>query len=276
MGGQILERVEALARLPHVETTIEIRHRLAQREVAPRPRVRPGEVAREEPVGRPLADARAARRAAPSPRRREAPRARARSRSERASPTMYSALRREKPSAKSSSSVAAASRSRVGNAHASPTCVPKRSISRLRIATAAEERHLLRGDRADEHLERIGRERRTEALEPRRRRARAPRRRPPTRRTARARRRARARVRTTGSVSASSGSTSTPPGAASIRTSRPPTARCSPPSCQTFARSTPNARKRSVVSAKSNGPGTARNAMPGPYRVRLSRSSRRA
>jgi hypothetical protein len=28
--------------------------------------------------------------------------------------------------------------------------------------------------------------------------------------------------------------------------------------------SIPNARKRSVVSAKSKGPGTARSAMPGP------------
>ena len=69
-------------------------------------------------------------------------------------------------------------------------------------------------------------------------------------------------ARTTGSVSASSGSTSTPPGAASIRTSRPPTTRCSPPSCQRFARSSPKARKRSVVSAKSNGCGTGRNATP--------------
>src|SRR5579864_2193463 len=50
-----------------------------------------------------------------------------------------------------------------------------------------------------------------------------------------------------------------------MRTSRPPTTRCRPPSCQRLARSTPNARKRSVVNAKSNGPGTARNAMPGPY-----------
>ena len=37
-----------------------------------------------------------------------------------------------------------------------------------------------------------------------------------------------------------------------------------PQSPETFARSTPNTRKRSVESAKSNGPGTARNAMPGP------------
>ena len=45
---------------------------------------------------------------------------------------------------------------------------------------------------------------------------------------------------TTGRVSSSSGSTSTPPGAAAIRTSRPPTTRCSAPSCQRFARSGPN------------------------------------
>ena len=54
---------------------------------------------------------------------------------------------------------------------------------------------------------------------------------------------------------ASNGSTSTPPGAASIRTSRPSTTRCSPPSCQRLARSTPNTRKRSVESAKSYGSG---------------------
>ena len=37
---------------------------------------------------------------------------------------MYSAFRREKPSATSSSSVARAIRSRVGNDQAFPTCVP--------------------------------------------------------------------------------------------------------------------------------------------------------
>src|SRR4051794_29274058 len=51
-----------------------------------------------------------------------------------------------------------------------------------------------------------------------------------------------------------------------MRTSRPVTTRWRPPSCHTLARSTPNTRKRSVESAKSNGPGTARNATPGPYR----------
>ena len=85
-------------------------------------------------------------------------------------------------------------------------------------------------------------------------------------RLARTRRRRRGRTRrrgasaTTGSVSASSGSTSTPPGADSIRTSRPPTTRCRPPSCQRFARSGPNARKRSVESSKSYGCGRRRRA----------------
>src|SRR6185437_5626726 len=56
VGGEILERVEARARLPDIEATIEIRHRLAERQVAPRPRVRSREVPREKPLGRPLAE----------------------------------------------------------------------------------------------------------------------------------------------------------------------------------------------------------------------------
>src|SRR3954469_1213959 len=56
VGGEILERVEALARLLDVEATIEIRHRLAEGEVTPRPGVRPGEVPAEEPLRRPLAE----------------------------------------------------------------------------------------------------------------------------------------------------------------------------------------------------------------------------
>src|SRR5205085_2460043 len=50
----------------------------------------------------------------------------------------YSAFRREKPIEQSSSSDAAASRSRGGKAQTRPTRSPKRSTSRLRIATAAK------------------------------------------------------------------------------------------------------------------------------------------
>src|SRR5207247_7331867 len=53
----------------------------------------------------------------------------------------------------------------------------------------------------------------------------------------------------------SNGSTSTPPSAGAMRTSRPSKTRYSAPSSQRFAPSGPNARKRSVVSAKSNGSG---------------------
>src|SRR5207245_5901369 len=66
---------------------------------------------------------------------------------------------------------------------------------------------------------------------------------------------------TTPAISSSSGSTSTPPGAASIRTSRPPTTRCSPPSCQRFARSGPKRRKRSVEKGKSYGSGIGRTGI---------------
>src|SRR5581483_2358836 len=48
--------MEAPARLADIEATIEIRDCLAEREVAPRPRVRAREVTREEPFGRPLAE----------------------------------------------------------------------------------------------------------------------------------------------------------------------------------------------------------------------------
>src|SRR5882724_9631080 len=47
----------------------------------------------------------------------------------------------------------------------------------------------------------------------------------------------------------------TPPGAGSIRTSRPSTTRCSPPSCQRFATSGPKSRKRSVEISKPYGSG---------------------
>ena len=56
VGGQVLERVEARAELGHLDT-VEIVGRLAEREVAGGPRARPREVAREEPLGGPRAEA---------------------------------------------------------------------------------------------------------------------------------------------------------------------------------------------------------------------------
>src|SRR5436305_15258425 len=57
MRGEVLERMEALASVADVETTIERRHRLTEREVSPGPRVRAREVPGEKPVSRPLTEA---------------------------------------------------------------------------------------------------------------------------------------------------------------------------------------------------------------------------
>src|SRR5947208_266160 len=58
VGGQVLEGSEPCADRAHVLIrTIERGDGLAQSEVAPRPGLRPREVAREEPVGGPLAEA---------------------------------------------------------------------------------------------------------------------------------------------------------------------------------------------------------------------------
>ena len=87
----------------------------SQRDVAGRPRARAREMPSEEPVGRPLAD--------PAERDEALLHLVVGQRGElvqvdsaRARPSTYSALRREKPSADSSSSLAVASRSRGGNA----------------------------------------------------------------------------------------------------------------------------------------------------------------
>src|ERR1700756_5207391 len=56
MRSQFLEGVEALARRADVDVTIERAYRLPQGEVAGRPGVGAAEVAREEPVRRPLAE----------------------------------------------------------------------------------------------------------------------------------------------------------------------------------------------------------------------------
>src|SRR5205823_12873943 len=51
------EGLESRARRADIDVTIERAHRLAQREVARRPGTRTPEMAREKPVGRPLAEA---------------------------------------------------------------------------------------------------------------------------------------------------------------------------------------------------------------------------
>src|SRR3954447_19397755 len=176
--------------------------------------------------------------------------------SARATPRTYSAFRPEKPSAISSASVAPATRSRVGNATASSAGTPNRSMKRLRTANAAwretccaviDDTSASNGSGASGG------------------------RKPGKRRTVAARIsspcanawnvvRSKSRpssFRTTGSIAASSGSAPAPPGAGVMRTSRPPTTRCKPPSCQTFARSTPQYVKRSSERSKSYGCGTA-------------------
>ena len=55
MRREVLEGVEAVAQLVHVQT-VEDLHRLAQAEVAGGPRARAREVAREEPLRRPGAE----------------------------------------------------------------------------------------------------------------------------------------------------------------------------------------------------------------------------
>ena len=159
----------------------------------------------------------------------------------------------------------APSRSRVGNAYACSPRVPYRSIIRLRIANAAksetccaviEVTRLSNGsgasggrkpcelrDQVDDRSDR-----------------------PPRGRRRRGRTAHRGALDTSASIAASSGSTRTPPGAASIRTSRPPTTRCSPPSCQRFATSGPNARNRSVETSKSYGCGIARSGTASSWR----------
>ena len=56
LGGEVLERIEAAAERVHIRTVEEM-GRLAQDEVAGGPRTRTGEVAGEEPLGRPGAEA---------------------------------------------------------------------------------------------------------------------------------------------------------------------------------------------------------------------------
>jgi hypothetical protein len=55
--SQVLEGLEPRARCADIDVTIERAHRLAQRQVARRPGVRTAEVAGEEPVRGPLAEA---------------------------------------------------------------------------------------------------------------------------------------------------------------------------------------------------------------------------
>ena len=91
--------------------------------------------------------------------------------SERASPTVYSALRREKPSA--DELVLARGRDPLAQRKRPDVSDPRAEVLDEAVADrdSGEERHLLGRDRADEHLEGIGRKRRAKALEPASRRA---------------------------------------------------------------------------------------------------------
>src|SRR6266545_7513811 len=57
VSHEVLERLEAVADRAHIDLTIEGAHRPAQADVAGRPGARSRQVAREEPVGSPLAEA---------------------------------------------------------------------------------------------------------------------------------------------------------------------------------------------------------------------------
>ena len=198
---QVLERMELRAELVHVDT-VEIERRLAEHEVAGRPGVRPGEVAREEPLGGPRAEAalRGDRRAhlvVGQQRERVevdvAPRERDR------------VLRLAVGEADGEELVLArggdprAGRERPGFpdplAEALDEPVPDRD--------GGEERHLLRGDRGDERLERVRLERRPEAAQPLA--SARPSARSPTRRTRSRSNGVPSSVMTTGRVSSSSG-----------------------------------------------------------------------
>ena len=137
MRRQVLERREARARSALVRVAGEVRDGLAQADVADRPRPGSRQVPRQEPLRRPLADAAKRRPAWPSPRHPGAPREHRGPTSDRARPTMYSALRREKPTATSSASSASATRSRVGNDHTRPARSPSSSTNLPRMANAA-------------------------------------------------------------------------------------------------------------------------------------------
>ena len=191
--GQVLERVEALAERAHLvgrqvaAFAVEARDRLAHAEVARRPGAGPREVAGEEPVGRPLAD----------PRQRgqrgldlvvgQAARARPRSRSLRARPIDVLGLAAREAERDSSSGSARgqplARRERVGVLGADAEALDQPVANR----EGGVERDLLRGDRRDEALERLDRDRRPEAAELGRRDGRGPARSRRRRRTRRGR-----------------------------------------------------------------------------------------
>src|SRR4051794_18716938 len=180
---------------------------------------------------------------------------------------MYSALRRENPTEPSSSSEAAASRARDGNAQTRPTGSPKRSTSRLRIATAAKRETCCAVIDVTSASNGSGA---SAGRKPAKRTTSGASSSSPAAHVEKATRSNSkpSSLRTTGSVSASSGSTSTAPSAAAIRTSRPPIARYSAPSSHTLARSSPKARKRAVVSSSENGSGAASSSTASPLQVR--------
>src|SRR3989440_9880420 len=159
--------MEALARLPHVESTIEVRDRLAQRQVSPGPRVRAREVAREKPVGGPLAETA----------HRDQARLHLLVRQLRERVEVEVGARKPDDVLRLAAREAEREKLVLGRGRDSlprreGPCLPHLLAEPLDQAIAdrerAEEGHLLRRDRSDQHLERIGRERRPEAGEARR------------------------------------------------------------------------------------------------------------
>ena len=177
-----------------------------------------------------------------------------RSRSERASPTTYSAFVRENPSAGKSRGSARATASRAGNSQATSCFTPKRWTKRPRIAAAARSEIcwvvMATTSASNGRGFSVGRK-------PRERSVIGPR---TGSRAAHSRKGSSSKGspssrETSCTASALAGSTRTPPAAASIRTSRPATTRWSPSSCHTVAPSVPKSRKRTVERWKSYGCG---------------------
>ena len=140
--GDVAPRPEPLSHVPYLRLveisacTVEERHRLAHGEVAGRPGVGPPESPREEPVGGPATEPALRRDRLDDLRRRTARRARRdRGRSGRGRSRTRPSASRSRPRGSRSRSPRA-SRSRVGNAQASP--VPDRRTAR----SAASERRM--------------------------------------------------------------------------------------------------------------------------------------
>ena len=164
MRAEVLEGREPLAEGSHVvHGPVERRNGLAQAEVAGRPGARPGQVAGKEPVDRPLADpgqrGQAGRISSSGSSRKPS-----KSRSDRATPRMYSALRTENPSERSSSTKP------VPRAHAVETRTRPPPLAEpldepVSHREGGEQRDLLGADRGHQRLEGVRRERRPQARE---------------------------------------------------------------------------------------------------------------